>query len=114
MCQVHAYAINGKYFKDILIELANNKIPIDQTYKLSKNKIGEKIYASHKNMFSQKLDEEIPREKLPHRKLVSEFKWKSVVEPVLSLYNKNISFVVCSTGDNILERKIKNNFFRIT
>lgn len=110
MCQVHAYAINGKYFKDILIELANNKIPIDQTYKLSKNKIGEKIYASHKNMFSQKLDEDIPREKLPHRKLVSEFKWKSVVEPVLNLYNKNISFVACSTGDNILERKIKNNF----
>ena len=30
MCQVHAYAINGKYFKDILIELSKNKIKYER------------------------------------------------------------------------------------
>lgn len=110
MCQVHAYAINGKYFKDILIELSKNKIPIDQAYKLSKNKIGQKIYSTHRNMFSQKLDDDTPREKLPHRKLISEFKWSSVVAPVLDLYYKNISFITCTSNESILERKIRNNF----
>ena len=58
----------------------------------------------------QKLDENKPRAKLPHRKLVSEYRWKRVIDPVVDLHKKNISWVVSSIGDDKRARMIKSNF----
>lgn len=62
-------------------------------------------------MFHQRLDEDTPRADIPHRKLVAEFKWSSVVKPAIEMWKRNISFVACSTGSGILENKIRKNFF---
>lgn len=111
MCQTHSYAVNGKYFDDVLNKLLSEKVAIDQVYKRDqKNEIGERSYFSSKCFFVQKLDEDIPRAELPHRKLVSEFKYKSVVKDVVDLYKKNISWVVSDTGKGKLHRMIRNNF----
>ena len=89
MCQAHSYAVNGKYFDDVLDKLLSEKIAIDQVYKRDqKNEIGEKSYFSSKCFFVQKLDEGIPRAELPHRKLVSEFKYNSIVKDVIDLYKR--------------------------
>lgn len=111
MCQAHSYAVNGKYFDDVLKKLSSEKIAIDQVYKRDqKNEIGEKSYFSSKCFFVQKLDEGIPRAELPHRKLVSEFKYNSIVKDVIDLYKKNISWIVGHTGKGKLHRMIRSNF----
>ena len=99
MCQAHSYGVNGKYFDEVLKKISLEKIAIDQVYKRDqKNEIGEKSYFSSKCFFVQKLDEDIPRADLPHRKLISEFKYNSIVKDVIDLYNKNIAWVVSDTG----------------
>ena len=111
MCQAHAYAVNGKYFDIVLKKLRKEKEAIDQVYKKDqKNSIGCLAYSSTKNFVVQKLDENKPRAKLPHRKLVSEYRWKRVIDPVVDLHKKNISWVVSSIGDDKRARMIKSNF----
>ena len=111
MCQAHSYAVNGKYYDDVLNKLLSEKVAIDQVYKRDqKNEIGEKSYFSSKCFFVQKLDEDIPRAELPHRKLISEFKYNSIVKDVIDLYNKNIAWVVSDTGKGKLHRMIRSNF----
>jgi len=111
MCQAHSYAVNGKYFDDVLDKLSSEKIAIDQVYKRDqKNEIGEKSYFSSKCFFVQKMDEDVPRAELPHRKLISEFKYNSIVKGVIDLYNKNISWIVSDTGKGKLHRMIRSNF----
>jgi hypothetical protein len=111
MCQAHAYAVNGKYFDTVLKKLRREKEAIDQVYKKDqKNSIGCRAYSSTKNFVVQKLDENLPRAKLPHRKLVSEYRWKRVIDPVMNLHKKNISWVVSSVGDDKRARMIKSNF----
>lgn len=111
MCQAHSYAVNGKYFEDVLNKLSSEKIAIDQVYKRDqKNEIGEKSYFSSKCFFVQKLDEDVPRGELPHRKLISEFKYDSIVKDVIDLYKKNISWIGGHTGKGKLHRMIRSNF----
>lgn len=111
MCQAHAYAVNGKYFNVVLKKLRKEKQAIDQVYKKDqKNSIGCRAFSSTKNFVVQKLDEDLPRAELPHRKLVSEYRWKRVIDPVVDLHKKNISWVVSSIGDDKRARMIKSNF----
>ena len=111
MCQAHSYAVNGKYFDEVLKKLSSEKIAIDQVYKRDKkNEIGEKSYFSSRCFFVQKMDEDVPRAELPHRKLISEFKYNSIVKDVIDLYNKNISWIVSDTGKGKLHRMIRSNF----
>jgi hypothetical protein len=111
MCQAHAYAVNGKYFNVVLKKLRKEKQAIDQVYKKDqKNSIGCRAFSSTKNFVVQKLDEDLPRSELPHRKLVSEYRWKRVIDPVVDLHKKNISWVVSSIGDDKRARMIKSNF----
>jgi len=111
MCQAHAYAVNGKYFNVVLKKLRKEKQAIDQVYKKDqKNSIGCRAFSSTKNFVVQKLDEDLPRAELPHRKLVSEYRWKRVIDPVVDLHKKNISWVVSSIGDDKRSRMIKSNF----
>lgn len=111
MCQAHAYAVNGKYFDVILKKLRKEKEAVDQVYKKDqKNSIGCRAYSSTKNFVIQKIDENKPRAELPHRKLVSEYRWKRVIDPVVDLYKKNISWVVSSVGDDKRARMVKSNF----
>ena len=111
MCQAHSYAVNGKYFDEVLKKILSEKIAIDQVYKRDqKNEIGEKSYFSSKCFFVQKMDKDIPRAELPHRKLISEFKYNSIVKDVINLHKKNISWIVSDTGKGKLHRMIRNNF----
>lgn len=111
MCQAHAYAVNGKYFDIVLKKLRKEKEAIDQVYKKDqKNSIGGRAYSSTKNFVIQKLDENLPRAELPHRKLVSEYRWKRVIDPVMDLHKKNIYWVVSSIGDDKRARMVKSNF----
>ena len=111
MCQAHSYAVNRKYFDDVLKKISSEKIAIDQVYKRDqKNEIGEKSYFSSKCFFVQKLDEDVPRAELPHRKLISEFKYNSIVKDVIDLYKKNISWIGGHTGKGKLHRMIRSNF----
>ena len=111
MCQAHAYAVNGKYCKEISEKLIEEKIAIDQVYKRNlKNEIGSNSYFPPVCYAVQRMDENIPRAELPHRKLVAEYKWKSTVNQVLDLYNKNIAWVVSDTGKGKLSRMIRSNF----
>ena len=111
MCQAHAYAVNGKYFDIVLKKLRKKKKQlIRYIKKTKKNSIGCLAYSSTKNFVVQKLDENKPRAKLPHRKLVSEYRWKRVIDVVVDLHKKNISWVVSSIGDDKRARMIKSNF----
>ena len=113
MCQAHAYAVNGKYCKEISDKLLEEKIAIDQVYKRDlKNEIGTDSYFPPVCYAVQRMDENIPRAELPHRKLVADYKWKSTVDQVLDLHNKNISWVVSDTGKGKLSRMIRSNFVK--
>ena len=111
MCQAHSYAVNGEYFDEVLKKISSEKVAIDQVYKRDKkNEIGEKSYFSSRCFFVQKMDEDVPRAELPHRKLISEFKYNSIVKDVIDLYKKNISWVVSHAGTGKLHRMIRSNF----
>ena len=105
MCQAHAYAINGKYCKEVAKILKNNKMPIDQVYKRGK-KFGLSYgsYATHPRFVVQEDPD------LLTRKQVSNIMWEKAVEPMIDLHRRGIEFITMSaTHEGSLHRKIINN-----
>ena len=52
----HSYAVNGKYFDDVLNKLLSEKVAIDQVYKQDqKNEIGEKVLFLEQMLFRPKI-----------------------------------------------------------
>ena len=109
MCQAHAYAINGKYCKEVSDAIINNKIAIDQVYHRGKRYgLSRGSYASNPRFFRQDLGED---EENPQRRRMSAKMWDKLVEPAMEMYKKNIEFVVAeSSADGKQHRVILSNF----
>lgn len=82
VCQAHAYAINGKYCKEVADKLMKNKMPIDQVYRRSrKYGIGTHSFITYPMFVVQMagLQES-------HRRSVAYTGWTSRVEPAMRKY----------------------------
>ena len=105
MCQAHAYAINGKYCKEVSDKLLENKIAIDQVYKRGR-KFGLSFdsYATHPRFVIQE-DENIQT-----RKNYSAIMWRKLIEPIVEKYKKKIEFVAVANrrdrGQRVLSRNV--------
>ena len=106
MCQAHAYAINGKYCKEVAERLMDGKIAIDQVYKREKQfGLARKAYATHPRFVVQ-ADADIHT-----RKNFSTIMWRKSVEPLVDLHNQGIEFKTMSSLDmGMPNRQILKNF----
>jgi len=106
MCQAHAYAINGKYCKEVADKLMEGKIAIDQVYKREKQfGLGRNAFATHPRFVVQ-ADADIHT-----RKNFSTIMWKKSVEPMIELYQQNIEFKTMTSMDKGKpDRRMLDNF----
>ena len=105
MCQAHAYAINGKYCKEVAEKLMDGKIAIDQVYKRGRKfNLAHAAYATHPRFVIQE-DENIQT-----RKQYSAIVWRKLVEPIVDKFKMKMEFVAVANrrdrGQRLLSRNI--------
>ena len=105
MCQAHAYAINGKYCKEVSDILKNNRMPIDQVYKRGKKfDLAKGSYSTHPRFVVQEDPE------LQTRKQYSAIMWKKLIEPMMDMHNRGVKLVLGSDGkEGKMHRIITSN-----
>jgi hypothetical protein len=105
MCQAHAYAVNGKYCKEVSDILKNNRMPIDQVYKRGKKfDLAKGSYSTHPRFVVQEDPE------LQTRKQYSAIMWKKLIEPMMDMHNRGVKLVLGSDGkEGKMHRIITSN-----